>query len=88
MKYNILIDSNTGRFGNQLYPIFVALSFYEHNKDKFENKQKRTNYTIKKSSTQMPIIFIIQESDHVGQQNIIGFLTSKEYTQPCYPIFH
>ena len=38
MKYNILIDSNDGRFGNQLYPIFVALSFYEHNKDKFENK--------------------------------------------------
>ena len=67
------------------------LSVWEDNsnlKDKFENKQKRTNYTIKKSSTQMPIIFIIQESDHVGQQNIIGFLTSKEYTQPCYPIFH
>ena len=38
MKYNILIDSNDGRFGNQLYPIFVALSFYEHNKDKFESK--------------------------------------------------
>ena len=67
------------------------LSVWEDNsnlKDKFENKQKRTNYTIKKSSTKMPIIFIIQESDHVGQQNIISFLTSKEYTQPCYPIFH
>ena len=57
-------------------------------KDQCKNKQKRTNYTIKKSSKQMPIILTIQESDHVGQQNVIGFLASKEHTQPCYPIFH
>ena len=36
----------------------------------------------------MPIIFIIQESDHVGQQNVTGFLASKEHAQPCYPVFH
>ena len=37
-KNYILIDSNEGRFGNQLYPIFVALTYYEHNKDKFHEK--------------------------------------------------
>ena len=34
-KYNIFIDSNDGRFCNQLYPLFVGLTYYEHNKEKF-----------------------------------------------------
>lgn len=36
----------------------------------------------------MPIILIIEEGDHVGQENIIGFLSSKKDTQARDSIFH
>jgi hypothetical protein len=35
-KSYILIESKNGRLGNQLYPIMVALSFFESNKSTFE----------------------------------------------------
>lgn len=36
----------------------------------------------------MPIILIVEEGDHMGQENIIGFLTSKKDTEACDSIFH
>lgn len=37
-KFNLLVDSNNGRFGNQLYPMLCAITLYENNKNKFEDK--------------------------------------------------
>lgn len=36
----------------------------------------------------MPVILIIEEGYHMGQENIISFLTSKKDTKACDSIFH
>ena len=44
--YNIYINPNFGRFGNQLFPIFVAVSMYEEgnfNKIYFNDKRRKLN---------------------------------------------
>ena len=51
------------------------------------NISSNTNNTVKKGSPQLPILFVIQKSDHVGQENIIGLLTTKEYTELSDSIF-
>lgn len=58
-KYQEFISLLT-KFGSTAWKLPV----WEDNsnlKDQCKNKQKRTNYTIKKSSTQMPIIFIFRK---------------------------
>jgi len=45
------------------------------------------NNTVEKGSPQLPILFVVQKSDHVGQENVIGLLTTKEYTELCDSIF-
>ena len=87
MKYNILIDSNKGRFANQLYPIFVALSFYEHNKDKFENKIYFKNiYTYWGQLRIEPYIFELFPDDvkklidiNIDEYNKVSNKTSNNY---------
>ena len=35
----------------------------------------------------MPVLFVIQECDHMRQKNIVGLLPTKEHTQLCNAIF-
>ena len=34
----------------------------------------------------MPVLFVIQECDHMWQKNIVGLLPTKEHTQLCNAI--
>lgn len=36
----------------------------------------------------MPVILIIEKGDHMGEENIVGFLTTKKDTKASYSIFH
>ena len=51
------------------------------------NISSNANNTVEKGSPQLPILFVVQKSDHVGQENVIGLLTTKEYTELCDSIF-
>lgn len=53
-----------------------------------KDEHQHTDYTVKEGATQVPVILIIQESDHVGQQHVIGFLTPEEDAQTCDPVLH
>ena len=52
------------------------------------NISSDANNTVEKGSSQLPILLVVQKSDHVGQENVIGLLTTKEYTELCDSIFH
>ena len=45
------------------------------------------NNTVKEGTSQLPILLVIQESDHMRQKNIIGLLPTKEDTQLRDAIF-
>ena len=51
------------------------------------NISSNANNTVEKGSPQLPILFVVQKSDHVGQENVIGLLTTKEYAELCDSIF-
>ena len=51
-----------------------------HNQTVPSNISSNANNTVEKGSPQLPILFVVQKSDHVGQENVIGLLTTKENT--------
>ena len=65
--YNIYINPNFGRFGNQLFPIFVAVSMYEEgnfNKIYFNDKIRKLNHEFINSK-----IFDILEFKSINNTN-------------------
>lgn len=97
LKKNILIESNNGRLGNQLYPIMIALSFFENNKDKFgtiyfknfsnEKKQKISQEILKEfPKIEEKISFINTESEFNKinkRNNLVNYLDLQSSICPC-----
>lgn len=47
-----------------------------------------THDAVEEGSSQMPVVLVIEECDHVRQQDVVGFLTSEKDAETRDSIFH
>lgn len=47
-----------------------------------------TYYTVKKSSTEVPVILVVEEGDHVGEKDIVRFLPAEEHAEARDAVLH
>lgn len=45
-------------------------------------------YAVKESSTEVPVILVVEEGDHVGEEDIVGFLSAEEHTEARDAVLH
>lgn len=45
-------------------------------------------YAVKESSTEVPVIFVVEEGDHVGEEDIVGFLPAEEHAEARDAVLH
>lgn len=47
-----------------------------------------THYAVEESPTEVPVILVVEESDHVGEEHVVGLLPAEEHAEARDAVLH